>query len=115
MYIQHCEHSSKNNILAEKQFHFRTKLTTNNAMYKLPNEILKALNNKLMVGHIFYDLENAFDCLNPKILSKLEFYSIKGKAKLWFESYFRNRYQRVLITNNELNHIDFSTWEEIKH
>jgi hypothetical protein len=57
-----------------------------------------------MVEGIFCDLEKAFDCVNHKILlSKLEFYSIKGKAKLWFESYFRNRYQRVLITNNVLN------------
>jgi hypothetical protein len=45
----------------------------------------------------------------------LEFYGVKGKAKLWFESYLRNRYQRVLITNNDLNRNDFSTWEKTKH
>jgi len=39
MYIQLYEHSSKNNILAEKQFGFRTKLATNSAIYKLTNEI----------------------------------------------------------------------------
>jgi len=66
-YIQFCEHSSKDNILAEEQFHFRTKSTTNSIIYKLTNEILKALNNKLMVGGIFCDLEKAFDCLNSKI------------------------------------------------
>jgi hypothetical protein len=69
-----------------------------------------------MVGGIFWNLEEAFDCVNHKILlSKLEFYSIKGKAKLRFESYFRNRYQRVLIANNVLNRNYFSKWEEIKH
>jgi len=51
-----------------------------------------------MVGGIFCDLEKAFDCVNCKILlSKLEFYCVKGKAKLWFESYVRNGYQSVLI------------------
>ena len=96
VYIQSCEHSSKNNILAEEQFGFRTK-TTNNAIYKLTNDILKALNNKLMVGGIFCDLEKALDCVNHEILlSELEFYGVKGKAKLCFESYFRNRYQMVL-------------------
>ena len=69
-----------------------------------------------MVGGIFCDLEKAFNSVNHKILlSKLEFYSVKGKAKLWFESYFRNRYQRVLITNIVLNGNYFSIWEEIKH
>jgi hypothetical protein len=43
----------------------------------------------------------------------VEFYGVKGKAKLWFESYFKNRCYRVLITNNELNQNDFSTGEEI--
>ena len=69
-----------------------------------------------MVGGIFWDLEKAFDCVNHKILlSKLEFYGIKVRAKLWFESYFKNRCQRVLITNKELNQSYFSTREEIKH
>jgi len=80
MYIQLCEYSSKNNILAEEQFDFRTK-STNNTLYsyKLTHEILKALNNKLMVGGIFCDLEKVFDCVNHKILlSKLEFYCVKG-------------------------------------
>ena len=52
MYIQLCEHSSKNNILAEEKFGFSTKSTTNNTTCKLTNEILKALNNKLMVGPV---------------------------------------------------------------
>jgi hypothetical protein len=69
-----------------------------------------------MVGGIFCVLEKAFDCVNHKILlSTLEFYGIKGKTKLWFESYFRNRYQRVLITNNVPDQNNFSTWDEILH
>ena len=106
----------KNNILAEEQFGFRTKSATNSAIYKLTNKMLMALNNKCMVEDIFCGLEKALDCVNHKILlPKLEFYGIKRKAKLWFESYFRNRYKKVLITNNVLNRNYFSTWEEIKH
>jgi hypothetical protein len=37
------------------------------------------------------------------------------KTKLWFDSCFRNRYQRVLITNNYLKQNNFSTWEEMEH
>jgi hypothetical protein len=86
------------------------------AIYKLTNEILKALNSKNVIGLIFCDLQKAFDCVNHKILlSKLELYDIKGKVKLWFESYLRNRYQRVLITSTNSNLNDFSMWDKIKH
>jgi hypothetical protein len=69
-----------------------------------------------MVGGFFCDSEKAFDCTNHKILlSKLEFYGVKGKEKLWFESYFSNRYQRVSITNNALNRNHLSKWQEIQH
>jgi hypothetical protein len=83
VYIQLCEHSSKNNILAEEQYGFRSISKTNNVIYKLTDEILKALNKNLMVGGIFCDLDKAFDCVNHKILlSKFEFYGVKGKARL---------------------------------
>jgi hypothetical protein len=85
-------------------------------MYKLLNEIQKALNSKNLIGGTFCDLEKAFDCVNHEVLlSKLEFYCVKGKAKLWFESYFGNRYQRVSITNTNLNPKECSARGRIRH
>jgi hypothetical protein len=50
------------------------------------------------VGGYVFCLENAFDCLNHNILmSKQQFYGVNGKAKLWFESCLKNRYQRTQI------------------
>jgi len=43
------------------------KLTIENATYKLMNEILTVLNNKLIIGGIFYDPERAFNCVNHDI------------------------------------------------
>jgi exonuclease III len=108
------EHLSKHKILASEQFGFRPDSTTNNAIYMLVNEILNALNSKLTVGGIFFDLEKAFDCLNHNILiSKLKFYGIHGKTQSWFESYLNNRYMRVKIPEEGSNQPSYSTWDKI--
>jgi hypothetical protein len=91
------------------------KLTTENAIYKLINEILNTLNNKLIVEGIFCDLEKAFDCVNHDILlSKLETYGIAGTDKEIYHSYLTGRYQRVVIYN-KTHHGAFSNWTLIKH
>ena len=60
--------------------------------------MLKAMNSRLSVGHIFCDLEKAFDCVNLEILvDKLQSYGIMGKFLALIQSYLRGRYQKVLI------------------
>jgi hypothetical protein len=59
------------------------------------------INHKFITGDISCDLEKAFDSADQEILlSKLEFYGVRGKAIFEFESYFNNRHQRVLIKKN---------------
>jgi hypothetical protein len=48
------------------------------------------------------------------LLSKLEFYGVKGKAKSWFESYLSGRYQRVLITSLNPHLNCSSSWGKVK-
>jgi hypothetical protein len=48
-----------NSILSKEQYGFRTKLTTENATYKLTNEFVNAMNNRLIVGGIFCDLKKS--------------------------------------------------------
>jgi hypothetical protein len=99
IYIRLNQHIVTNNILVKEQYGFRSNLSTGKATYKLLNEILKALNNRILVGGIFCDLKKAFDCVNYDILLyKMKFYGIIGRANTLINSYLKDRYQTVLIT-----------------
>jgi hypothetical protein len=54
------KHLTKYNILSDEQYGFRIGLKTDNAIYKLTTKILNAMNNELIVGGVFCDLEEVF-------------------------------------------------------
>jgi len=98
------KHLTKYNILSTEQYSFRLGLRTDNATYKLTTETLNAMNNKLLVGGIFCDLEKAFDCVNHDILlSKMKFYGISEKDLTLYQSYLDKRYCRTAIYNDSEN------------
>jgi len=77
--------------------------------------MLTALNDKLMVGGIFCDLQKVFDCVNHQILKgKLEFYRIQGKFSSLVKSYLTGRFQRVILGNFGLGEKS-SNWKQIKN
>jgi len=61
LFIRLIEYFNTNKLLVEKQFDFRKGTATEDAIFKLTNEILKALNNKTLAGSIFCDLDKALD------------------------------------------------------
>jgi hypothetical protein len=85
-------HLNYNNILVNQQFGFRKNLSTTMATYSLIKEILDALNSNSVVGGIFCDLNFCnLDCVNHDILlSKMEFYGIKGIFNRLIRSYLSN-------------------------
>jgi hypothetical protein len=97
IYGRVLKHIVTNNILAVEQFGFRTSLSTEKASYELIDDILNALNNRIMVEGIFCDLQKAFSCINHiTLLTKLEFYGITGITYKLIKSYLQGRYQRVV-------------------
>jgi len=110
------KHLTNCNILITEQYGLRLGLRTNNATYKLTTEILNAMNNKLLVGGIFCDLEKAFDCVNHDILlSKLKFYGIRDKDHQLYQSYLGNRYCRMAVYYDSKNSNKFSNWATVRY
>jgi len=74
--------------------------------FKCPHA--EGLNNKQIVGGMFFDVEKAFDCVNHNILlAKMDYYGIRGTMFNLIKSYLEDRYQSVKFNNA------FSTWDKI--
>jgi len=102
-----------NNILVEEQYGFRNNTSMEQAIYQLTNNILKALDDKYLVGGIFCDLTKAFDSVDHDILlGKLEFYGITGSANNVIRSYLKDTYQRVVI-RNKFSSTYYSRWNKV--
>jgi hypothetical protein len=109
------DHLNTNNILVDEQFGFRENLSTETAIFTFLNKVLTSLNNKILVGGLFCDLQKAFDSMNHDILlSKMEFYGISDIMNKLMASYLHDRYQRVSIKDNNSNKY-FSNWVHVKH
>ena len=81
------------NQSGNKQWH-----STETALMKLTDVILKAMNNKQLTAVVLLDMLKAFDSLDHGILiSKLEDVGTSVSALKWFKSYLTNRCQSVCI------------------
>ena len=77
-----------NNILYEHQFGFQKEKSTTLAVLDMCDKIINSFEEKEFACNIFLDFSKAFDTVNHAILvSKLEYYGIRGVANEWFKSY----------------------------
>jgi hypothetical protein len=73
--------------LVPEQSGFRKGVSTEDAAFKLRDNVLKSVNQKMHVRGIFSDLAKSFCSVNYEILStKPHFYGIPGIATKWFRS-----------------------------
>ena len=69
---------------------------TEKATFNPLHEIYDALNTRIIVGGIFCDLKNSFDCVDLGILlSKLKFYGIRGEFLSIIITYLEGIYQKL--------------------
>ena len=86
------------NIIYELQFGFRKKHSTVQTLIDITEKIRKALDENKIACGVFVDLQKAFDTVNTEILlSKLNYYGVRGIPLLWFKSYLSERKQFVNI------------------
>lgn len=91
---------NKHNVLNQHQFGFRSGHSTTLALINILDDIYKMIDSGEFVMAIFFDIKKAFDTVNHSILlSKLEFYGIRGPMYDWFKDYLSNRKQFTRVNN----------------
>ena len=91
----------EHNLLYQKQFGFQNGHSTEHAVIKLVDEIVKGFDQDMFTLGVFIDLSKAFDTVNHKILlKKLELYGVKNNNLKWFANYLSERKQGVSFRSN---------------
>ena len=93
---EYCE----NNSLEEPfQSAYRRGLSTETALLKIMNDLLLNMDNQQVSLLVLLDMSAAFDTIpHDLFLDRLKHtYGISGTALQWFDSYFKDRYQRIVI------------------
>ena len=101
--MKYCE---TNSLIYSNQFGFRLNRSTFDALREFTEDIYHNLDYKCTTYAILVDLKKAFDCVNHEILlSKLDYYGIRGAANDWFRDYLTNRYQHTRIGSTVSSHL----------
>ena len=98
MYSRLVEFIDKHKILYKKQIGFQKGKSTQHAILDLYSNIIKAIEGHEKTTCIFLDFAKVFDIVNDDILlSKPEYYNIRGLPLTLIRSFLRDRTQRVKI------------------
>ena len=102
MYNRVIKFLDKNDILYEKQFGFRSKHSTVDALIEITENIRSGTGEEFT--SIMLDLRKAFDTLNHyRILEKLSQCGVRGIVNKWLQSYLRNRKQAIFVNDKWSN------------
>ena len=87
-----------NNLLYELQSAFRSGHSTETALIRLTDQILKNTDNDEVTGLVFIDFRKAFDVIDHELLlTKLFIYGATPSSVGWFKSYLSERKQFISL------------------
>ena len=90
------DYLEEHHMLADQQFGFCRKRSTELAVTLFTDDIRKYVDAKNLVRSVFIDFSKAFDTLSHStLLSKLTAYGITDTEREWFTSYLFNRQQLI--------------------
>ena len=94
---QVCNYLTENGLYPSLQSAYREFYTTETALLRVQNDILRAIDDKNEVLLVLLDLSAAFDTLDHGVLIS----RLTGTVLSWFSSYLYGRSQRVVIKHAE--------------
>ena len=101
MYKRLFSYFEDNSVLNNKQFGFRSKKSTSDALITNIKDFYSCLDHGKIIFSMFLDFRKAFDCVDPQILiSKLRYYGVRGVASKWFESFLHGRTQTTMVNGS---------------
>ena len=103
---------TENNLYPKIQAAYQQFQSTETALLRVHNDILRALDDKSEVILVLLDLSAAFDTIDHEILvARLRTqFGFTGKVLEWFTSYLQDRCQRVVIGNAKSGSKQPSLW-----
>ena len=88
-------------LLLDTPFGFRKNHSCQTALITLTEEIYNAIQTGNLFGLLQLDLSKAFDLVNHTLLlEKLKLYHCNADTICWFQSYLKNRSQRVSVKSS---------------
>lgn len=92
------KHLDQHKILTDCQHGFRARRSCETQLITLTHDLVTSLNNGKQQDLIILDFSKAFDKVpHQRLLSKLEFYGIRGTTKQWIKAFLSNRAQQVIV------------------
>ena len=88
----------RNKLLSDRQFGFRPKSSTQDALLTVSRDWHQSLTSHQQVAAVFFDIRKAFDSVpHDKLLASLSNIGISGSLLKWFANYLSDRHQQVVL------------------